>query len=405
MEVNRDAYARAFEQLRDRLPGASLDGRSQALARFLEQGFPTRELEDWKYTDLSDLARQQFALAAPAEPTRAPEALGGAILRHYVNGRERIAENTAVAALPFTGPLHDPSIDALNAAFAVDGLRLDVAPSDAGRLRLQVMTEVSAGSMAHLRHRIRVAANARASVFFEHVSDAASFTTQVFEVELGANSQLDFYRLQAESPESTHLSRFDAQVGADAQLRFYQVDVGAALARHDVNLQLAAAGARVELRGVYASFGRSHHDTHTRIEHAAPHGTSRETFRGVVGDRAHAVFNGLIRVAPGAHKTDSEQQVANLLLSRRAEVNAKPELQIFNDDVRCIHGATTGALDTAAEFYLRSRGLDAVSARTLLTLAFAREPLLSIEWERLRERLEAVVEAQLRETFLRGEAT
>jgi Fe-S cluster assembly protein SufD len=400
MSVNRDAYAQAFEQLRGELPATSLRGRPQALAAFLEQGFPTREIEDWKYTDLSDLSQRHFALALSAGAMRRPQALGGAVLRHYVNGRE-LAH--AQPPLAFAGALRDPAIDALNAAFAVDGLQLDIEAGDAGRSRLQVFTDVAGGGMAHLRHHIRLAANARASIFFEHTGEGEYLTTQVFDVELGANSQLDFYRLQTESSQATHLSRFDAKVGPDAQLRFYQVDVGAALARHDVNLQLMAAGAQVELRGVYASFERRHHDTHTRIEHVAPHGTSREYFRGVVGDRARAVFNGLIRVAPGAHKTDSEQQVANLLLSRRAEVNAKPELQIFNDDVRCIHGATTGALEQAAEFYLRSRGLDAISARTLLTLAFAREPLLSIEWGPLRERLEAVVEERLRDSFLRGD--
>lgn len=165
------------------------------------------------------------------------------------------------------------------------------------------------------------------------------------------------------------------------------VDLGAGLSRHDLNVALVEQGAEVHLHGLYAPAHGAHVDNHTRIEHRAPHCISREFFRGVVNEDTRAVFNGKIYVAEGARKTDSEQRVSNLLLSPKAEVNAKPELEIYNDDVKCAHGATFGQLDEDAIYYLRARGIDREAARALLTYSFAREILDGIAHEELRQRV------------------
>jgi Fe-S cluster assembly protein SufD len=333
-----EPYARAFE----RLPvSARTPARRDALSRLLELGLPTTAQEDWKYTDLSSV----HALA--------PD--GGDI------------DGEAPARLDARAD----GVDALNAAFASGGLQLDVP---AGSHRAEVIV---AGGNGHRRHRVRLGRGAQARLRLDAQPHAA-FQTVVLDLELDAGAHLSVLRLQDAGPEARHVTRVRARVGRDATLDLSTVDLGGRLSRHDLLVELAEPGAQVHLRGLFVARGEGHVDNHTRFDHRAPHGTSRETVRGLARDTARGVFNGKIVVHPGAQKTDSEQRVANLILSPRAEINAKPELEIYADDVKCAHGATFGQLDPTALFYLRSRGLPEADARALLTLAFAMEPLRAI---------------------------
>lgn len=384
-----NSYRRAFQALSPELQSQ----RAAAWAHFEATGLPSRKLEEWHYTDLSALNEAEFVPAAASASYSAPAAVPGADTVQFDNGRR--VQAAPAQSLP---RVFDDAVTALNAALATDGLDWTVAAGEtAPPLHLLMSyTGGTASGMSHLRHQIRIGRGAQASLLMQTLGDdAEALATVVTEIEVEAGGRLDIVRLQNAGGAATELARTDIRLARDASLHYVGLDVGGALTRHDLNVQLAEAGASVELHGVFAPGGGTHADTHTRIIHAAPHCTSREVFRGLVMDRARAVFNGKIVVKPGAQKTDSEQSIASLLLSEKAQVNAKPELEIFADDVKCAHGATCGRLDEMAVYYLRSRGLDLTTARNLLLFTFASEVLHRISWAAAREAAEALLRTRL----------
>jgi Fe-S cluster assembly protein SufD len=179
------------------------------------------------------------------------------------------------------------------------------------------------------------------------------------------------YKVQREAASGFHVSTLQVHQHASSRFTSHSVSLGAALSRHDINIDLAGPGAECSLDGLYMASGRQHVDYHTLIEHKVPHCTSREDYKGVLGGRGRGVFNGRVIVHEGAQKTDASQSNKNLLLSADAEIDTKPQLEIYADDVKCAHGATVGQLDERMVFYLRSRGLDHAQARALLTYGFA----------------------------------
>lgn len=340
-----------FIQAFEALPGAAKTvARRGALEAFLKQGLPTTELEDWKYTDLAPLA----ALNA-----------------------EDLLPQTDVFELG-AGPFED-GLDALNAAFS-------------GGERRQVISgrrQFDSGHHQRLQLKINTAAELRLTD-----ETRAGFSTFFADIDVASGASLKLVRLQNAAAGAQRISRIRVRLQRDAQLEAHTVDLGGRLIRHDFEVSLDGPGAGVTLHGLFAPGGTTHVDNHTRIDHRAPHCSSREFFRGLAFDRSRAVFNGKIMVHPHAQKTDSEQRIASLLLSPKAEINAKPELQIEADDVKCAHGATFGQLDDDALFYLRSRGLTADTARALLTQAFV-EPILKV----LDAETRATVESQLQNRF------
>jgi Fe-S cluster assembly protein SufD len=221
------------------------------------------------------------------------------------------------------------------------------------------------------------------------------FTNVVTEVELGENAAVDYYRLQEESSKAFHISGVHVRQDRDSRFDAHTVTLGSALVRNDVDVRLAAPGAHCELNGLYLAGGRQHVDTHTRVDHLQPHGTSNEFYKGILDGHARSVFNGKVIVHPDAQKTDARQSNKNLLLSVNAEADTKPELEIYADDVKCSHGATVGQLDADSVFYLRSRGLDETAARNLLTFAFAREIIEQVKVAPLRSYLDQAVMQRL----------
>ena len=402
MSAALDTYREAFEQLAPSLPEAQRVAQRQQLERFLELDFPSKRQETWKYTDLSNLSNARFVPLSGCDTVPDLPRLADTARMVFINGMHRadLSDDCADHGLEAPSPRAETDgVLALNAALSADGLKLHL---QRGQRLPQVLHVISvrrpddAPGMAHLRHRIALDENAEAEIILHQLGEGEYFGTEVVDVSLAPGARLKLHRLQEESSASTQLLRIDAQLDRGAVLEASSLDLGGGLVRHDFNVALQGEGAEVTLHGLCAADGRSHVDNHTRFEHRAPHCRSRELFRGIVSDRARAVFNGLVVVSPGAIKTDSEQRVASLLLSPRAEINAKPELEIYNDDVRCSHGATTGQLDETALFYLRSRGLDLLSAKSLLTLAFARSALEIIGFVPLSDFIEQLLNARLR---------
>ena len=339
-------FRRAFEALPE---PARTDARRKALDAFLTGGLPSTDLEEWKYTDLAPLA------LLPDEALR-PEADAGA-----------------------AGGFSD-ALDALNAAFA----------GGANELRIAANTKqdepIRPADRAHQRHRLHLERGSEATLILNTSGDAA-FETIFADIVLEAGARLHLIRLNDAGAGAHRLTRINLHLARDACADVVTIDLGGRLSRHDLNVDLAEPGAAIHIHGLYAPSGVGHIDNHTRIEHRAPHCTSREQFRGIARDKARGVFNGMIRVHKDAQKTDSEQRIANLILSPGAEINAKPELEIYADDVKCAHGATFGQLDDEALFYLRSRGLPEPTARALLTWTFAHEVLQHIRLEDVRSRI------------------
>jgi Fe-S cluster assembly protein SufD len=383
----------AFEAAFARLPQAQRTQRSAAWQAFRETGLPRKHAEDWRYTELSGLTQAPF-LPAPLMHPGLP-GLAGAETLAFVNGY--CAEGSLALVMPMEPAPLRCGISALNGALASDGLNLRVAPGTS-REPLYLVTWFGGTDkgMAHLRHRIELGAHARAVIVLHELGDAAPFfATQVFDLELGAGARLDLYRVQQPGRATQVITRLDARLSRDATFNCASLHGGSALARHDVNVRLDGPGAGAELHGLLVPAAGAHLDVHTRLDHVATHGRSRERYRALVPAGARASFNGKVIVHRGAQKTDSEQHVDSLLLAPGAEINAKPELQIDADDVKCAHGATCGQLDEDALYYLRARGIALPEARALLLGAFAGEIVQRYAFEPARALAQQVLGASL----------
>lgn len=390
------SYSAQFERFANALTAAERAPRSVQFSRFLASGFPDKHLEDWRYSDLSALKARSFAPDVATAEQLPDSLLNDADTLVYLNGRllgqpKSSHWHSDTSELPPTAT----GVDALNAAFASGGLRLRLDRGSVLDQPLQVLfvsRNDAEATMSHQRHLIELGDQAQATVLLDFAGDGGErLATHFFDVRLGRGARLTLFRVQDEAAGGTLISHIDARLFRDAKLDAVTIDLGGGFIRHDLDVSLAETGAEVTVAGLYAQARQSHIDNHVRVVHAAPHCTSRMNYRGLVDEKTKAVFNGKVVVQPGAQKTDSEQRIANLLLSRRAEVNAKPDLEIYADDVKCAHGATVGQLDETALAYLRSRGIDKDTARAMLLRAFALQILDRIEWPALRARIEAAL--------------
>lgn len=398
-------------------PAWLAERRREGLEAFAAAGFPGRRDEDWKYTDLKLVKRRSFEChSAPALAVPEIEGLDCPMLV-FVNGRlaatRGLPEGMAVVPLAraladghpacqaLLGRIAKPArhrFAALATALFSDGALVDLADGLVldEPLRLVFLAGGDEPALACPRVLVRAGPGSKATVI-EHygASPGESLSLAVTEVALGAGAHIEHYRLQEVSGEAFHLGVLAARLERDATLVSHNLSVGGRIARLDLDVELAGPGARVEMNGLYVVRDRQHADSHTRVDHAVPRTTSDELYRGVLAGKSRAVFNGKAIVHPGAAGTDARQSNANLLLSPHAEVDTKPELEIYADDVKCAHGATTGQLDTAALFYLRSRGIDEETARSLLTFAFADTVLARMGLVALRRHAEQLVVGRL----------
>lgn len=416
-----DTYVRAFAEAKHRLPGAGLGAaRERALERFLAHGFPTVKVEAWKFTNLSPLAATPFRPAEGAALDAAVLAghrLAGAFCAVFVNGLFR-PELSDLAGLPAgarvrplaevlktepdaIGAAHDSgdratALAELNFALARDGAVVELAAGVALERPLQLLFVAApeAGpTLALPRNRIVLDAGAAATIVETHVSAGAgaTWTNTVTDGRLGPKATLRHGVRQTLAPDAFLTARGAWRLDEGARYDALTLAAGARLARHETAVTFAAEQAECRLDGVTLLRGAQHADMTTRLDHARPQGTSRQRFKSVVEDQAHAVYQGQVRVAPGAVKTDAEQLSRALLLSDAAQADAKPELEILADDVKCSHGATVGDLDRDALFYLRARGLDVPEARALLIGAFAAEAIDAIEHPAVKDHFRAAL--------------
>ena len=394
-----EAYREAFESIRASLPGE----RGAAFEAFAARGFPTNRVEAWKYTSLRPLARQRFQPAAPDMEAAVPF-LGDGPRIVLVNGFLR-EDLTTVPVGRWGGPngragAEGEPLVALNAAMAGDGYALTI-----GEIRDEPIEIVHAtvpgptGPVAQSRNRITVEPGGAAHVVERHLGlgSGAYFVNGVTEIEVQDGGRLRHTKLQEEGAEAHHLWFGPARLGRGAVLESTVFTFGARLSRNQIEADIPGEGAELSLRGAYAVSGRQLADHTSRIEHRAPGATSRQVYKGAIGGQARGVFQGHIVVAEGAQKTDGHQLNRALLLSGRAEIDAKPVLEIYADDVQCSHGATAGDIDGDALFYLRSRGIPADAARGLLVRAFLSEILEDTPEGALRtaveERIDGFLEA------------
>jgi Fe-S cluster assembly protein SufD len=245
-------------------------------------------------------------------------------------------------------------------------------------------------TLSHPRNLIVAERGSQAAVVETYVGTTGElyFTNAVTEVVLDDAANLDLYKLERESTNAYHVTTTEVRQGRDSRFASHSMTFGGALVRNDLNVRLEAEGAECTLNGLFIGSGTQHLDNHTLIDHAKPHGTSRELYKGIMGGRSRGIFHGKIIVRPDAQKTDAIQTNKNLLLSKEALVNSTPALEIFADDVKCRHGSTIGQLDAGAMFYLRSRGIGEEEARELLVFAFASDVASRIRIAPLRALVE-----------------
>ncbi len=407
-------------------PGWLTDLRQGAVEQFATQGLPHARLENWKYTDVKALAKRDFSLPKKVDAAElvAEKSLGVQGLRLvFVDGLFSpelsdlgelpkgvnvlpLADNAnaaktvlgQVAAANFSG------FTALNLASWQDGVLIDLANNAVLEQPVYLQFVSTAQENAVLiqpRILIKAGVHAQATVI-EHYSgaeEAASFSNVVTEVDLADGARITHYKLQQESAKQYHVASLHVQQQRDSRFTSHNICLGGKLARQDIQVELNAEGAEVYLDGLYLGNGRQHLDNHTLVNHNAPHTNSNEDYKGILNDRSRGVFNGRAVVHRNAQKIEAHQSNANLLLSDKAEIDTKPELEIYADDVKCSHGSTTGQLDESALFALRSRGIDEAMARGLLTLAFANEVIDRIEIPEVHDQIEEAVAGRLPEKF------
>ena len=433
MQEPHHHYLAEFERVAAALAGDAQPWlhalRRTALAAVVARGFPTAHDEDWKYTRTAAIEKRNFVFRSAAAPVDAARI--GALLPDdsavhrivLVDGRYRpewsrldglpagaqvvdlaaaLSESLPAlrAALGRAVNLQRHPFAALNGAFLNDGVFIALAPGVVLESPVEIVTIATAaqdGQVTHPRIVIAAAEHSAATLIERWVTldEAVYFTNAVTEVVLGRNATVEYCRVQQESLKAFHIAGVHVAQAQDSRFTSHAISFGGALTRNDIDVQLAAPGAQCTLNGLYLAAGRQHVDTHTRIDHLQPHGSSQEFYKGVLDGYGRGVFNGKVIVHPDAQKTDARQRNQNLLLSDNAEADSKPELEIYADDVKCAHGATVGQLDADSVFYLRARGMDEAAARSLLTYAFASEIVERLPLPALRAEVQQALIARL----------
>ncbi len=398
--------------------------RRAALDRFEKLGLPTAKHEDWRFTSLAALAPLSLgrprAGDAAALLARTKAAEGTRLV--FVNGRFRpelsvrgalppgAVVSTIAEALesgpdrvkPHLGRLARPddhAFVAANTALFEDGAFVHLPPGVnlEAPVALVFVADAAGGPAAsHPRTLVVAGEGARATVEEVFVGEGGPYLTNaVTEIVLGDGAQVEHLRLQLEASEAFHVSVVHAEEGAGARLATHAFGLGGALSRAEIRARLAGEGAAVAANGLAMAAGAQVMDNFSWVEHAVARCTTKETYKGILDGKSRGVFSGRVRVLPGAQKTVAYQMTSNLLLSREAVVDAKPQLEIFADDVKCGHGGTVGQLSDEALFYLRSRGVPEAEARSLLVWAFASEMVGLVESPALRARAKDAVAGRL----------
>lgn len=418
-------FIETYERTHAGLPGADSwlsRRRETALKAFSEAGLPHRRLEEWKYTDLRHVLEKAAFTPAPAHegavilPDSRSAAAFAAIDKYtivFVNGRYR-ADLSHTLRLPKGVELH-PLVDVVHEQWAKDLIerRLDdgrqaenavdlntALMSDGACLRirkgvkldkpLHLLFFTADAGASHTRNLVLLENDAEATIFETHVGIEVGFADIVTDVSLAEGARLNHLKLQDEATDAVHLATMRARLEASAHFTSFTLTLGCGVSRGQSFVLFAGEGAEAHVNGAYALRGTQHSDQFCVIDHAVPSCTSHTLFKGVLDGSSEGIFQGKVIVRPHAQKTDGRQMTQALLLSRDAAMNAKPELEIYADDVQCAHGSTVGELSRDAIFYLRSRGIPELQARQLLISAFLDEALDLVPHEIARDALKSL---------------
>ena len=417
-------YIERYQALADELPGQNLPWlnaiRQLALGSFAASGFPTPRQEEWKYTNVTALEKKLFQPLASASAETLDTAwleahkLADAWVLVLLDGRfmpglsvlQGLPASAIATGISAALRQHPERVKnllgtalareahgflAFNTAYFSDGAFIEIPAGMVLAKPLQILhVSTHSEAVANTRSLVGLGENAQARLVetFVGLAGVGYLTAAVTEIRLGENAGLEHYKVQVESDQAYHFGGVYAIQEQAARFTQHNLSFGGLLARHEIHAELGKA-AECELNGLFLAKNRQHVDNHTLIHHAEPHGTSRETYRGVLADRARGVFQGRIVVHPQAQKTNAEMNNRNLLLSEDAEIDAKPQLEILADDVKCSHGVAVGQLDAESIFYLLSRGVDSETARNMLTFAFAHTMVEKIGLASLRTQVQA----------------
>ena len=403
--------------------------RQEAFAKFSDSGFPTTHDEDWRFTNVSAVAGTPFELA---EQTNVAQKdleqfgiSGFACQLVFVNGlfSEELSIIPAAKGVKISSLAAQLAQDlasikqhlgrylnterdafaALNSAFIEDGVYIEVPKGvtvETPIYALFITVTSATPTMNHPRNLIVAGENSQVTIVEDYVSlgEGTSFSNTATELVVGDNANASHYLVVREGKSAYNFSTLRIQQERSANVATHSLLLGGALIRNNVHPVLAGEGTECLINGLFMANGRQHMDNYMLVEHASPHCNSRQFYNGILNGQARGVFHGRIIVHKDAQKTDAKQTNRNLLLSDNAQIDTKPQLEIYADDVKCTHGATIGQVDENALFYLRSRGLDEASARDLLLLAFANECLDRMNSPQVREHLERLVVARLPES-------
>ncbi len=369
--VMESQFSEQFKEFLKAEPDASLRKlREDAFTAFSQLGFPTVKSEEWKYTNIAPIAKEDWAVT-PFRPDFSPEGeKSGVKLRTFNYRRNGFA--------------------ALNLAFAdFQVIRIKKETSVAEPIELLFTAEKETAIFPHVL--IIAEAGSKATIIETYNSQTRSFTNAAVQIVVEDTANLTHYRVQKESADAFHVGATEVSLGRGSLYNATNINLGGAISRHDIDLKFTAEGGEAFVDGLYMLNGSQHCDTHSMIDHLVPNCTSHQTYKGVLNDKSRAVFNGKVFVRANAHGTDAQQSNKNLLLSNDARVDTKPQLEIDNDDVKCSHGATVGQLEEEELFYLLTRGLPDTLARNLLTYGFAEEIINKIGIESIKSELDAAV--------------
>lgn len=430
-----DAYCADFEAFQESLPAVELGWlrgmREHAMSNFNRLGFPTarRGNEEWKYTNVVPLANTKFKYSPDIGLSKvvsedvlrcSPHGAGWTTLV-FVNGRydpdlsttgglgsgvrvTNLAEalvtspDEVVRHLSKYASVEGDGFTALNTAFLRDGAFVHIPDGEECATPVHLLylsTDSFEPTVSYPRALVVLGKGAKLDLVESYVGLAKSsyFTNAVTELVVGPGAELSHYRVLVESPDAFHVGTTRVSQERDSTLSSMAFSMGAAIARNDFNVVLGAPGSACNLSGLYMTTDSQHVDYHIDIDHVEPHTTSRQYHKGILAGRSVAVYTGRVLVRRGAQKSDAQQADKNLILSRNAEVNTKPSMEIYADDVKCTHGATAGQIAGAEDslFYMRSRGLDRDTANGLLIRAFASEIVDSIQLKPIHDYLDQLI--------------
>lgn len=386
-----------------------LSGESIAAEKALQNlDFPTTREEYWKYTRLTKIQNGNFSIKESSDSPEVHSINEDAPSLNCINGffGDLFGDLPKGVSITPIEKINSTLVEfqyeffaALNTAYFTSGIRITVDEGVVMKKALQLNFASTANNLqAQPRVEIKVAKNASAQFIlnFQNQGNTGNFWNVVSEMKVAQNAELNMHQLQQGGDENFLINTTEVQQKKDSRFAIHTICLEGKILRNNLNIAVQGQNCETKLNGVYLASGSEHFDNHTYVDHLAPNCNSSENYKGIIDDKATAVFNGKVMVQPNSQKINAFQSNQNILLSDDATINSKPELEIYADDVLCSHGSTTGQLDEEALYYLRTRGVSEVSAKKMLIRAFVFDVLEEIKLESFRTHVEELVDEKFK---------